>query len=58
MVLDPKGARLSYGLVRWPVVDTPGLAKPSEKRKVGGPTPPLTTRRSSRFSEAYFHVWV
>ena len=29
-----------------------------EKRKVGGSTPPLTTLRSSRFSGAYFHVWV
>ena len=33
----------SYGLVTWPAVDTPGLAKPPEKRKVGGSTPPLTT---------------
>jgi len=31
------------GPVRRPVVDPPGLAKPSEKRKVGGSTPPLTT---------------
>ena len=32
-----------YGPVRWPVLDMPGLAKPPEKRKVGGATPPLTT---------------
>ena len=34
MVLDPEEASPSYGLVRWPLVDTPGLAKPAEKRKV------------------------
>jgi len=28
-----------------------------EKRKVGGSTPPLTTMRSSRFSEGLVHVW-
>jgi hypothetical protein len=29
--------------VRRPGMDLPGLAKPPEKRKVGGSTPPLTT---------------
>ena len=43
-----KGASASYGLVRRPVVDAPGLAKPPEKRKVGGSTPPLTTTPDQR----------
>ena len=34
---------MPYDLVSSPVVDGPGLAKPPEKRKVGGSTPPLTT---------------
>jgi hypothetical protein len=38
-----KTASTPYGLVSRPVVDSPGLAKPPEKRKVGGSTPPLTT---------------
>jgi hypothetical protein len=36
-------AEASSILVNRPVVDLPGLAKPPEKRKVGGSTPPLTT---------------
>ena len=36
-------ASMPYDLVSSPVVDGPGLAKPPEKRKVGGSTPPLTT---------------
>jgi hypothetical protein len=39
----PKRSRASYSLVRWPVLDEHGPANPSEKRKVGGSTPPLTT---------------
>ena len=47
-MLDPRTACTSYGLVRWPVVDSPGLGRPSEKRKVGGSTPPLTTTSDQR----------
>jgi hypothetical protein len=36
-------ARASFGLFRGSTMDSPGRAKPPEKRKVGGSTPPLTT---------------
>jgi hypothetical protein len=39
----PRAARVPYALVSRAVVDWPGLAKPPEKRKAGGSTPPLTT---------------
>jgi hypothetical protein len=43
LILDPRRASASYSPVRRPVVDSCGPAKPPEKRKVGGSTPPLTT---------------
>src|SRR5262249_41126029 len=39
-----KRASTPYGLVSRSAVDSPELAKPPEERKVGGSTPPLTTR--------------
>jgi hypothetical protein len=39
----PSGANAAVGPVRRPAMDLPGPAKPSEKRKVGGSTSPLTT---------------
>jgi hypothetical protein len=35
LILDPKGDRSVIFLVRQPVVDNPGPAKPAEKKKAG-----------------------
>jgi hypothetical protein len=43
MVVDLQGASAPHGLVSQSMVDSPGLAKPPEKRKAGGSIPPLTT---------------
>jgi hypothetical protein len=39
------------------MVDSPGRAKPPEKRKVGGSTPPLTTTRYSHLTSVDVHIW-
>ena len=44
----PRCPGRSSGLIRWPVVDSPELAKPPEKRKVGSSTLPLTTSSEQR----------
>jgi hypothetical protein len=47
---------MPYVLVSSPMVDWPGLAKPPEKRKVGGSTPPLTTTSSHRICSADLRI--